>query len=64
MSTLNASELKDRATALKTQLDSLSASGTLTHDKLNEIDNQAARLAKDLEELSAWLSRKEEAAKR
>jgi ABC-type phosphate transport system auxiliary subunit len=62
MSQLNAIDLKNRATQLKTKLDSLSASGTVTHETLNEVDRQAAKLAKDLQELSDWLTRKEEAA--
>lgn len=63
MSQLNAADLKTRATDLRSRLDNLSASGTVTHETLNAIDLEAAKLAKDLQELSAWLSRQEEAAK-
>jgi hypothetical protein len=63
MSQLNAHDLKNRATDLRTRLDSLRANGTVTSENLNDIDREAAKLAKDLQELSAWLTRQEEAAK-
>jgi ABC-type phosphate transport system auxiliary subunit len=59
MSQLNASDLKNRATDLKERLDALSAAGQITDKVLNEFDAEASRLAKDLQELSDWLTRNE-----
>jgi hypothetical protein len=63
MSELNAHDLKNRATDLRTRLDSLRATGTVSAESLNDVDREAAKLAKDLQELSDWLTRQEEATK-
>ena len=63
MSELKATDLKNRATDLKNRLDTLSASGKVSHESLNDIDREAAKLARDLQELSDWLTRQEQAAK-
>ena len=62
MQSLSATDLNARAKSLSARLNSLRESGKISHETLNEFDAEAKKLAKDLREFSAWLTRQEAAS--